>query len=231
MSEGRILLIEDEPTLVRGLRDLLEARGFAVETAPDGERGLDAALRGNADLILLDVMLPRLNGYEVCRQVRAHGLDVPILMLTAKGEERDVVLGLNLGADDYIVKPFRAGELVARANAFMRRRRPGGSVTRFGDCEIDMRSRMVTRGGRPLGLTTREFALLSYFAAHPSRALPRDTILNAVWGRSVFVAPRSVDRCVATLRAKIEGDPHNPVFVHTVREIGYRFEPSGGTGE
>jgi DNA-binding response OmpR family regulator len=226
VSEGRILLIEDEPTLVRGVRDTLTARGFEVESAHDGQSGLDAALRGQSDLILLDVMLPKLNGYEVCRLVRAHGIDVPILMLTAKGEERDVVLGLNVGADDYIVKPFRAAELVARAKAFLRRRK-AGAVNRFGDCEIDMRSRTATRRGRPLDLTTREFGLLAYFAANPGRALSRDVILNSVWGRSVFVTPRSVDRCIATLRAKVEADPHNPVFIQTIREIGYRFEPSG----
>jgi DNA-binding response OmpR family regulator len=176
-------------------------------------------------------MLPKLNGYEICRLVRAHGIDVPILMLTAKGEERDVVLGLSVGADDYIVKPFRAAELVARAKAFLRRRNAGGAVSRFGDCEIDMRSRTASRRGRPLDLTTREFALLAYFAANPGRALSRDVILNSVSGRSVFVTPRSVDRCIATLRAKVEADPPYPVFIQTIREISYRFEPTGRSAD
>lgn len=228
MSEGRVLLIEDEPALVRGLSDTLAARGFEVEIAQDGERGLEAALGGRADLILLDVMLPKINGYEICRLVRAQGIDVPILMLTAKGDEQDVILGLNLGADDYIVKPFRVGELIARARAFLRRRRTGRPISRFGDCEIDLRARKALRGGVRLDLTTKEFALLAYFATRPGCALSRDVILNAVWGRSVFVTPRSIDRCVATLRAKIEPDPHTPIYIQTIREIGYRFEPSGG---
>jgi DNA-binding response OmpR family regulator len=224
VSEGRVLLIEDEPALARGLSDMLRARGFEVEIAMDGQRGLDAALAGAADLILLDVMLPKMNGYEICRTVRSHGIDVPILMLTAKGQEEDIVLGLNLGADDYITKPFRPAELIARTRAFLRRRRPTSSC-RFGECEIDLRARKATRGGTPLELTAKEFALLAYFAARPGCALSRDAILNAVWGSSVFVTPRSIDRCVATLRAKVEPDPHNPTYIQTIREIGYRFEP------
>lgn len=225
MSDGRVLLIEDEPALARGVSDLLKARGFEVEVAADGQHGLDAALSGRADLLLVDVMLPRVNGYEICRAVRSHGLDVPILMLTAKGQEDDVVLGLNLGADDYITKPFRSGELVARVRAFLRRRRTAEPACRFGDCEIDLRARKVLRRGIPVDLTAKEFALLAYFASRPGCALSRDTILNAVWGSSIFVTPRSIDRCVATLRAKVEPEPHNPVFIQTVREIGYRFEP------
>ena len=143
MTGARVLLVEDEPALARGLSDTLRAQGFEVRVAGDGEAGLDAALSGEADLILLDVMLPRINGYEICRAVRAHGLDVPILMLTAKGQEQDVILGLNLGADDYVTKPFRVGELIARARAFLRRRQGERSVRRFGDCEIDLRARGV----------------------------------------------------------------------------------------
>jgi len=227
MTEGRLLLIEDEPALARGLADTLRARGFDVAVAADGQCGLDAALSGQADLILLDLMLPRVNGYEICRAVRAYGLDVPILMLTAKGQEEDVVLGLNLGADDYITKPFRVAELIARARAFLRRRGSRQPVCRFGDCEIDLRARRVIRDGKVLDLTAKEFALLAYFATRPGCALARDTILNAVWGSSVFVTPRSIDRCVATLRAKVEPDPHYPAYIQTVREIGYRFEPGG----
>ena len=133
MTGGRVLLIEDEPAMARGLSDTLRASGFDVTVATDGERGLDAAVSGQTDLILLDVMLPKVNGYEICRTVRAQGLDVPILMLTAKGQEQDIVLGLNLGADDYITKPFRVAELVARVRAFLRRRQPGPSAVRFGD--------------------------------------------------------------------------------------------------
>jgi DNA-binding response OmpR family regulator len=227
VSEGRLLLVEDEPALARGLSDTLRAQGFEVLVAEDGERGLDTALRLRPDLILLDVMLPKMNGFEVCRSVRDQGLDVPIVMLTAKGQEEDIILGLNLGADDYITKPFRVGELIARARALLRRRGADRTVQRFGPCEIDMSGRKVLRDGVPVDLTAREFALLAYFASRPGRALARDTILNAVWGTSVFVTPRSIDRCVATLRAKVEPDPHNPIYIQTIREIGYRFEPAG----
>ena len=227
MSDARILLVEDEPALARGLSDALRAQGFDVDLAEDGQRGLDRALNGAPDLILLDVMLPKMNGFEICRTIRARGSDVPIVMLTAKGQEEDVILGLNLGADDYITKPFRIGELIARARALLRRRGADRTVHRFGDCEIDLTARKVRRDGRPIELTAREFALLAYFASRPGRALARDTILNAVWGSSVFVTPRSIDRCVATLRAKIEPDAHNPIYIQTIRDIGYRFEPSG----
>jgi DNA-binding response OmpR family regulator len=222
-----VLLIEDEPALVRGLSDTLRASGFAVCVAADGERGLDAALRGDSDLILLDLMLPKVNGYEICRAVRAQGIDVPILMLTAKGREEDVILGLNLGADDYITKPFRARELVARMRAFLRRRGTAPLTVSFGDCSVDLRARRVLRRGEEVELTAKEFALLAYFCARPGCALSRDVILSAVWGNSVFVTPRSIDRCVATLRAKVEPDPHRPLYIQTIRDIGYRFEPSG----
>jgi DNA-binding response OmpR family regulator len=227
MSDGRVLLVEDEAALARGLSDTLRTQGFDVQIAEDGQRGLDAALAGGIDLILLDVMLPKMNGFEICRAVRRRGIDVPIVMLTAKGHEEDVILGLNLGADDYITKPFRVGELIARARALLRRRGSERTVRRFGPCEIDLTARKVLRDGAPIELTAREFALLAYFASRPGRALARDTILNAVWGASVFVTPRSIDRCVATLRAKVEPDPHNPIYIQTIREIGYRFEPAG----
>jgi DNA-binding response OmpR family regulator len=228
---ARVLLIEDEPALVRGLSDSLRGSGFDITVATDGEHGLDAALRGQADLILLDVMLPKVSGYEICRTVRAQGLDVPILMLTAKGREEDVVLGLNLGADDYIIKPFRVAELIARVRAFLRRRQAAPSTLRFGDCEVDLMARRVTRSGQPVDLTAKECALLLYFASRPGCALPRDVILNAVWGNSVFVTPRSIDRCVATLRSKVEPIPHRPAFIQTIRDIGYRFEPNGSPAE
>ena len=228
MSEGRVLLVEDEPALARGLSDTLRVQGFEVHIAGDGRRGLDMATSLRPDLILLDIMLPKINGFEVCRTLRSQGMDVPIVMLTAKGQEEDIILGLNLGADDYITKPFRTGELIARAKALLRRRGADRSVQRFGNCELDLTARKVLRDGVAVDLTAREFALLAYFASRPGRALARDTILNAVWGASVFVTPRSIDRCVATLRSKVEPDPHNPIYIQTIREIGYRFEPSGG---
>ena len=227
MSRPKVLLVEDEPALVRGLSDMLAANGVDVQVATDGQAGLDAALAGGADLMLLDVMLPGVNGFEICRAVRRHGLDVPIVMLTAKGQEADVVLGLNLGADDYITKPFRAAELLARVRALLRRRRAPNPVCQFGECEIDLAARRVRRQGIDVDLTAKEYALLAFFAGHPGRALPRDLILDAVWGTSVFVRPRSIDRCVTTLRAKVEPNPREPIYIQTVRDVGYRFEPNG----
>jgi DNA-binding response OmpR family regulator len=222
----RVLIVEDDPALARGLSDVLRQHGFDVRVAQDGQTGLDTALGGGVDLIFLDVMLPRINGYEICRMLRAQDVDVPILMLTAKGREQDVVMGLNLGADDYVVKPFRTAELIARAQAFLRRRGADRSVTRFGEFVLDLRSRTLSRNGMPVELTAKEFKLLAYFASRPGCALARDTILNAVWGTTIFVTQRSIDRCVATLRAKVETDPHHPAYIHTIRDIGYRFDPS-----
>jgi DNA-binding response OmpR family regulator len=227
MSRRRILLIEDEAALVRGLSDMLTDHGHEVTVATTGQAGLDAALGGGADLIVLDLMLPGVNGYEICRAVRRHGLDVPILMLTAKTQEADVVLGLELGADDYLTKPFRPAELLARVRALLRRRRAPAPVCQFGDCEIDLAAHRVRRRGSDVVLTAKEYALLAFFAGHPGRARPRDLILDAVWGTSVFVTPRSIDRCVTTLRATVEPNPREPVYIQTVRDIGYRFEPDG----
>jgi DNA-binding response OmpR family regulator len=177
------------------------------------------------DLVLLDVMLPRVNGFEVCRVIREQGLDMPIIMLTAKGQQEDIILGLNLGADDYVVKPFQIGELVARVNAFLRRRRtPPAQLVRFGEFELNLTAHVLLRNGREVELTVKEFALLAYFAQRIGRAVTRDDVLNAVWGNSVAVTPRSVDRCVTTLRSKIEDDPRAPMFIQTIRDVGYRFD-------
>jgi len=220
-----ILIVEDEPALLRGLKDTFQSQGFEVTTAQDGEAGLVAAIDGHPELILLDIMLPRVNGYEICRAVRERGLQMPILMLTAKGQEEDIILGLNLGADDYIVKPFRRGELIARAKALLRRTRaPQTTTARFGEFELNLAAHKLFRNGKEVELTAKEFGLLAYFIARRGRALTRDDILNAVWGNSVMVTPRSIDRCVATLRAKIEPEPHSPAFIQTIRDIGYRFE-------
>ena len=225
MNGSRILIVEDEPALLRGLKDTFASKGCEVLAAADGETGLDLAVSRRPDLILLDIMLPKVNGYEICRAVREHGLDVPIIMLTAKGQEEDIVLGLNLGADDYVTKPFKIRELVARANAFLRRRKSGQeTVFRFGDYELNLAAHKLFRRGQEVELTAKEFRLLAHFAARPGRAFTRNDILNAVWGSAAFVTPRSIDRCVTTLRAKIEPDPHNPCYIQTVRDIGYRFE-------
>ena len=224
--KNRLLIVEDEPAIARGLTDIFRQHGFDVMAEADGEAGLAAALSAKPDLILLDIMLPRINGFEICRAVREQGIDVPIVMLTAKGREEDIVRGLNLGADDYVTKPFRVAELIARVQAFLRRR-PGQQtdVHRFGNCEVDLPSRTVTRNGKRVSLTSKEFQLLAYFLQRPGCALSRDVILNAVWGHAVFVLPRSIDRCVTTLRAKIEDDPRKPRYIQTIRDVGYRFEP------
>jgi DNA-binding response OmpR family regulator len=225
MPHANILIIEDEPALIRGLKDSFAAKGFHVLTAMDGAAGIELALEGHPDVILLDIMLPRANGYEVCRTIREHGIETPILMLTAKGQEEDIILGLNLGADDYIAKPFRIGELIARVNAFLRRARAKQSEAfRFGDCQLDLSAHKLFRNGREVEMTPKEFRMLAYFVARRGCALARNDILNAVWGHSIVVTERSIDRCVATLRAKIEADPHQPAFIQTIRDIGYRFE-------
>lgn len=225
-----VLIIEDDPTMLRGLKDNFEFQGYSVRTAADGEAGLQAAIDGKPDLILLDIMLPKVNGYEICRLIRKEGLDVPIIMLTAKGQESDIVLGLNLGADDYVTKPFSIKELLARAQAFLRRRREAvPRLHRFGDCELDLDARRLTRDGAEVALTPKEFDLLAYMVGRAGRALSRDDILRSVWGYDVFVTTRSVDRCINTLRNKIEPDPQHPTFIRTIREIGYRFElPESG---
>jgi DNA-binding response OmpR family regulator len=177
------------------------------------------------DLVLLDIMLPKVNGYEICRRVRQAGLDMPIIMLMAKGQESDIVLGLNLGADDYVTKPFSVRELLARAEAFLRRRRQKEMVVyHFGPFELDAASRRLLRGGKEVVLTPKEYDLLLFLVRQAGRALTRDEILNNVWGRGVFVTGRSVDRCINTLRSKIERRPERPSFITTIREIGYRFE-------
>jgi DNA-binding response OmpR family regulator len=231
MSKQTVLIIEDDATLLRGLKDNFESQGFAVHTAGDGKQGLAAALAGPCDLVLLDIMLPQLNGYEVCRLIRSQGLEMPIIMLTAKGQEEDIVRGLELGADDYVTKPFSIRELLARAHAFLRRRQiTTPDVAPFGDCELDLAAHKLFKGGVEVPLTAKEFRLLSYFLRSPGRALTRGDILNAVWGRSVIVTGRSVDRCVTTLRGKIESDPRQPHHIQTIRDIGYRFHMGESEG-
>jgi len=220
-----VLIIEDDPAMLRGLKDNFAFAGYTVITADDGEKGLDAALDAKPDLIILDIMLPKVNGYEICRLLRKEKLDMPVIMLTAKGEESDIVLGLNLGADDYVTKPFSIKELLARANAFLRRSQQAEThIHTFGDFVLNIDARELSQDGRPVKLSPKEFNLLEYFVTHPDRAVTRDTLLNAVWGYNNFVTPRSVDRCVTTLRNKIESNPHTPDFILTIREIGYKFE-------
>ena len=219
-----ILIIEDDPAMLRGLRDNFEFEGYRVQTAADGDAGLKAALAIRPDLILLDLMLPKVNGYEICRFLRDEQLDMPILMLTAKGQESDIILGLKLGADDYVTKPFSIKELLARTEALLRRRRNRtASVHDFGDCRLDTAARTFTRAGKDVPLSPKEFELLAYLVANAGRALSRDTIMATVWGYDRTVTLRSIDRFVNALRGKIEPDPAAPRFITTVREFGYKF--------
>ncbi len=232
MNSATVLIIEDDATILRVVKDNFVARGYRVRTARNGEEGLEAALNSAPDLIILDIMLPKVNGFEICRAVRAEKLEMPILMLTAKGQEEDIVRGLELGADDYITKPFSVRELLARARAFLRRYQAGAAPSyTFGLCRLDTVSHRLIKNNVEVPLTNKEFRLLEYFLQHPGRAFTRDSIMNAVWGNSVMVTARSVDRCVTTLRAKIEPDPHRPAFIRTIREIGYRFENEPEIGD
>jgi len=227
MRGAAVLIVEDDPALLRGLKDNFEAQDYRVQIARDGREGLSAALSNPPDLLLLDIMLPKMNGYEICRALRAKQMELPIIMLTAKGQEEDIIRGLELGADDYVTKPFSIRELLARAKAFLRRRLAGTSIVfQFGDCKLDLTAHKLFRNGKEVALTAKEFRLLEFFASRPGRALTRDQILDTVWGNDIVVNDRSVDRCVTTLRAKIEADPHHPSCIQTIRDIGYRFEPA-----
>ncbi len=227
MPNEAILIIEDDPAMLRGLKDNFSFKGYSVRTAKDGESGLNEALNSKPDLILLDIMLPKINGYEICRLIRAEGLDIPIIMLTAKGQESDIILGLNLGADDYVTKPFNIQELLARVNAFLRRRRKEEiREFKFGDFTLNLESRRLLRRGKEIELTPKEFGLLALFVKRIGCALTRDEILKHVWGYDILVTSRSVDRCINTLRNKIEQNPDAPAFIKTIRDVGYRFESS-----
>jgi DNA-binding response OmpR family regulator len=220
-----ILIIEDDPVMLRGLKDNFEFEGYHVQTAADGDTGLKIALAAQPALIVLDVMLPKVNGYELCRFLRQERIEAPIIMLTAKAQESDVVLGLKLGADDYVTKPFSIKELLARVEAFLRRRRsPPGEVLTFGDCRLDTTARRLVRAGTDVPLSPKEFELLTYLATNAGRALSRDRIMSSVWGYDCRVTPRSIDRFINALRNKIEIDPAQPRFLRTVREFGYKFE-------
>jgi two-component system alkaline phosphatase synthesis response regulator PhoP len=222
-----VLVIEDEPGLRLTLGDRLESEGYAVDTASDGESGLARASAGAHDVIVLDVMLPAMNGFDVCRELRRRGVDTPILMLTARGQVVDKVVGLKLGADDYLTKPFDAIELLARLEA-LRRRRPaaraaGADTYRFGDVLVDFRKAEVTRAGAPVDVSAREFKLLRHFIDRRGETLSRDQLLADVWGYDEMPLTRTVDVHVAGLRQKIERHPKSPEFIVTVHGLGYKF--------
>jgi two-component system alkaline phosphatase synthesis response regulator PhoP len=226
-TQRRLLLVEDEPGLVMTLTDRLTMEGYEVESAGDAAAGLASARAGRFDLILLDVMLPGGSGFDVCRTLRQQGVHTPILMLTARGQVVDRVVGLKLGADDYLVKPFEMAELLARVEALLRRgaRQPAaaGAEFRFGDITLDVRRAEVTKAGKPVELSAREFKLLCYFAEHRGAALTRDELLNEVWGYNAMPSTRTVDVHVAWLRQKLEDNPRHPQYIVTVHGIGYKF--------
>ena len=226
----RILLVEDEPGLVLTLTDRLMAEGYEVESEGDAVRGLARGSTGTFDAILLDVMLPGGSGFDVCRTLRQRGIQTPILMLTARGQVVDRVVGLKLGADDYLVKPFEMVELLARIEALLRRGAPPVSSSpavtetfRFGDISIDFRKAEVTKAGQSIELSAREVKLLRYFVEHRGAALSRDELLNEVWGYNAMPSTRTVDVHVAWLRQKIEDNPRHPQHIHTVHGLGYKF--------
>ena len=222
----RILLIEDEPGLVLTLRDRLTKEGYSVEHSGDGESGLERAAGEPFDLVLLDVMLPRVNGFDVLRELRKRGVDTPVIMLTAKGQVIDKVVGLKLGADDYVTKPFEMMELLARIEAKLRRAPAAVHPSegyQFGEIRVDFRRAEVTRSGQPLELSAREFQLLKYFIEHRGATLTREELLNEVWGYNAMPSTRTVDVHVAWLRQKIEANQRHPQHILTVHGLGYKF--------
>jgi len=222
----KILIVEDEPNMVAGLRDNFEFEGYSVITAPDGVAGLERALSESPDLVVLDVMMPRMSGLDVCRQLKAKRPSVPVIMLTARGQEVDKVVGLELGADDYVTKPFSIRELLARLKAVLRR---AHTVPKdqdryaFGEVEVNLRSCQVSRRGKSLDFSSKEFDLLKYFLCHPGETLSRDRLLEEVWGYDKFPTTRTVDAHIVRLRQKLEPKPEEPRFILTVHGTGYKF--------
>jgi two-component system alkaline phosphatase synthesis response regulator PhoP len=223
---ARLLLVEDEPGLVMTLTDRLAAEGYEVVSAVDGETGFRRASTENYDLVLLDGMLPGRDGFDVCRSLRQRNIMTPILMLTARGQVVDRVVGLKLGADDYLVKPFEMAELLARIEALLRRVPSSpipAEIYQFGDVQVDFRKAEVSKGGQLLEVSAREFKLLKYFIEHRGATLTRDELLNEVWGYNAMPSTRTVDVHVAWLRQKLEGNPRRPEFIHTIHGMGYKF--------
>jgi two-component system alkaline phosphatase synthesis response regulator PhoP len=222
----RILVIDDEPQMLLGLRDNLELEGYEVVTATDGEQGLSKILSERPDLVILDLMLPRKSGLDVCRELRARANTTPVVMLTARSQETDKVIGLELGADDYLTKPFSIAELLARVRAVLRR--AGGTAglpetCTIGQVEVNFRTHQVRRHGERIYLTSREFDLLRYFVLHKGEVVTREQILNEVWGYEEAPTTRTIDNFVAKLRQKIEVEPHQPEHILTVHGLGYKF--------
>jgi len=227
--EPRILLVEDDPGLRLTLSHRLHSEGYEVQTAVDGEEGLAQASSGAYDLVILDIMLPRKSGFDVCRDLRQRGVATPVLMLTARHQVVDRVVGLKLGADDYLAKPFEMAELLARVEARLRRNRPQENLSahRFGPVSVDLRRAEVTKGGEPVELSAKEFQLLKYFIAHRGATLSRNELLDEVWGYDAMPTTRTVDVHVAWLRRKLEAQPKHPRLIVTIHGLGYKFVGDG----
>jgi len=222
----RILVVEDDLSILTGLSMSLRYEGFEVLQAQDGKAGLQKALDEAPDLMVLDIMMPQLNGYEVMEELRKRGSTLPVIVLSARGMERDKVTGLDLGADDYLVKPFGLQELLARIRSVLRRReRDEPQLLAFDDTRIDLRSKNVTRAGIAIELTAQEFKLLAHFVGNPGRTFSRDELLSAAWGYGYEGTARTVDNFVSQLRQKFEKNPDEPAHFSTVRGLGYRFDP------
>jgi two-component system alkaline phosphatase synthesis response regulator PhoP len=226
---GSILLVEDESALRMTLGDRLRQEGYTVDAAVDGEEGLHKATQGAFDLIVLDVMLPRLDGFAVCRSLRAAGLATPVLMLTARGRTNEKVAGLKIGADDYVTKPFQMAELLARVGALLRRAPAKvdahAEVFEFGRVRVDLRATEVTRDGHVVNLSAQEMQLLRFFLLNPNATLAREELLARVWGYHRTMFTRTVDVHVASLRQKLEDEPRHPRFFLTIPRLGYKFKP------
>jgi len=225
-----VLVVEDDPSILRGLQMNLGLEGFRTICAHDGEEGLAMMRSHKPDLVLLDLMLPKLGGLEVIKQLRVHDPDTPIIVLSAKDQEGDKVLALSLGADDYVTKPFSVVEVIARIRVALRRRRRaklGGTeaAARFGLVELDVAGRRILVEGREVESTAREFDLILFLHSHPGTVFSREQLMQQVWGPNHFGTVRTVDNFIARLRAKIEDDPDNPKHIETVRGVGYRFNP------
>jgi len=224
-DKPRILVVEDDLAILTGLSMSLKFEGFDVIQAQEGKTGLQKAVDEAPDLVVLDIMMPGLNGYEFLEELRRRGHHTPVLVLSAKGLETDKVMGLNLGADDYVVKPFGLKELIARIRALLRRKTRAGEEVRFADTVVDLGAKTATRGGRLVDLTAQEFKLLAHFVTHPGRTFSRDELLEGAWGYGYEGTARTVDNFVSQLRAKFEPDPDSPRHFRTARGLGYRFEP------
>ena len=221
-----VLIIEDNPTMVRALEDNFTLKGYSVTVARDGQAGLKAALAGEADLIILDIMLPQVNGFEICSQVRDKKINTPIIMLTAKAREEDIIMGLSFGADDYLTKPFSIKELLARAEALLRRSgQPESDIHQFGDFTLDTKAQKISRQDKEVNLSPKELKVLQLLVKRRGSVLTRDEILSSALGCTHFISAKDIDILIKNIRRKIEPNLQKPTFIHTIGNVGYKFEP------